>query len=434
MSSADVPPAVLPRVGALCRVLLQVRLLLAALTLLLALGETLTASFAVAFVGAVFSTWLVIRSWDRIAPHLVRHPILVGLDVVISYGILSLGGPLGPFFLFTVVTAAIAGLLYRWRGVAYVCALQVLFYYGALATSTTPGDWTFQTLAGQPAYYPVVGFVGVAVGRLLDEQARTDQARRAAEISAAAAGERARLAREMHDSLAKTLRGIAMAAAALPAWIDRSPQRAASEARNLASAAEIASREARDLIADLRADQLDRPLADIVRDIAAGWSDRTDIPVTLECAQDADLPLLSRYEAVAIVREALANAELHSAACSVRVRLARDGDRVAVDVRDDGRGFELASHGDDGDPPAWLRALARRGHYGIVGMHERATRAGGTLVVTSAAGQGTRVAASLPVGGQPAGREDAASAKDGDGPGTPSGRGATPRPTEADDA
>lgn len=400
MSSAEFPP-VLPRVGALCRVLLQVRLLLAALTLLLALGHTLTPNFLVAFAGAAFSSWLASRYWERIAPHLVRHPILVGLDVVISYGILSLGGPLGPFFLFTVVTAAIAGLLYRWRGVAYVCALQVLFYYGALATVvTTPDNWTFQTLIGQPAYYPVVGFVGVAVRRLLDEQARTDQARHVAEVAAAAADERTRLAREMHDSLAKTLRGIAMAATALPAWIDRSPERAAREARHLASAAEIASREARDLIADLRADELDRPLAEAMREIAGKWSDRAGIRVTLDCAEDADLPLVARYEVVAIFREALANAEQHSEACTVRVRLARDGGSVVIDVHDDGRGFELEPDNGYGSPDL-LRTFLERGRYGLVGMHERARRAGGTLAVTSAPGHGTRITVALPVGGEP---------------------------------
>lgn len=375
-------PAPLPRVGALCRVLLQVRQLLAALTLLSMLGRELTVGFLLAIAGAVFSSWLASRYWYRIGPHLVRHPILVGLDVVVSYGILSLGGPLGPFFLFTVVTAAIAGLLYRWRGLAYVCALQVLFYYGALATSgITPQNWTFQTLLGQPAYYPVVGFVGVAIRALLDEQARADDARRRAEIAAVAAEERARLAREMHDSLAKTLRGVAMAAAALPTWIARSPRRAAREAHNLAAAADSASRQARTLIADLRADRVDAPLPQSVQGIAAEWSLRTGVPTTLECATDVDLPVGARYELIAILREALVNVERHSGAHAVRVRLAGEAGGVVLEVRDDGRGFEVAPVSE------WLRC----GHYGLVGMHERAVRAGGRLCITSVPGQGSTV-------------------------------------------
>lgn len=396
MSSTETRPAVPARVGALCRVLLQVRLLLAALTLLFALGGRLTGNFWVAFAGAVFSSWLASRYWDRIAPRLVRHPILVGLDVLISYGILSLGGPLGPFFLFTVVTSAIAGLLYRWRGVAYVCLLQILFYYGALATAvTTPENWTFQTLLGQPAYYPIVAFVGVAVRRLHDEQATSDLARQRAEVAAAAADERARLAREMHDSLAKTLRGIAMAAAALPTWVERAPDRAASESRRLASAAETASREARDLIADLRADQLDTPLADTVREIAERWARRTGVSVTLDCREDADLPLAARYEALAIVREALANVEEHSDARTVRVRLAREAGRVVVEVADDGRGFTVEP--DIDRPPESRQGATRGSRYGLVGMRERAGRAGGTLEVTSAPGQGTTVTVAVPV-------------------------------------
>ncbi|MQA85135.1 MAG: hypothetical protein GEV03_11040 [Streptosporangiales bacterium] len=395
-SSTELPPesAVLPRVGALCRALLQVRLFLAALTLLGMLGRTVTLSFLLAFAGAVFSSWLASHYWDRLAPRLARHPILGGLDVVISYGILSLGGPLGPFFLFTVVTAALAGLLYRWRGVTYICALQVLFYYGALATAGIgPANWSFQTLIGQPAYYPVVGFVGVAIRRLLDEQDRTEEARRNAEVAAAAAEERARLAREMHDSLAKTLRGIAMAATALPAWLERSTERAAREARGLASAAEVASREARGLITHLRSDQLDRPLGDAVQKIATEWSRMTEIPVTLDCAAHVELPLMCRYEAVAILREALTNIERHADAFSVRVCLRRDGDRVALEVADDGRGFAPGPDTED-----WPDDLARRGHYGLVGMHERATRADGTFSISSAPGAGTRVVAVLPAG------------------------------------
>ena len=71
---------------------------------------------------------------------------------------------------------------------------------------------------------------------------------------AAAEAERARLARDMHDSLAKTVSGIGFAALALSRRIERDPEGAAEEARRLAEDARQATRQAREIIVGLRAD------------------------------------------------------------------------------------------------------------------------------------------------------------------------------------
>ncbi len=76
----------------------------------------------------------------------------------------------------------------------------------------------------------------------------------------AAEAERSRLARDMHDSLAKTVSGIGFAALALARKIERDPQGAADEARRLAADARQATREAREIITGLRTDEGDAPL------------------------------------------------------------------------------------------------------------------------------------------------------------------------------
>ncbi len=414
--SAKPSPALLARVRPLARVLMQVRFLLAAITVPMLAGRPLSAELVLAVVAALFTSWLSSRHWDRISGHLLRHPLLIGLDVVASFALLELAGPLGPFFLFTVVTSAVAGLLYRWRGVTYVCCLQVLCYFAALAAPTvTDTAWSFQAVVGQPAYYPLMGFVGVSVRRLLERQVSADEARRDAEVVAAAAEERSRLAREMHDSLAKSLRGVAMAASALPQWVTRSPDRAADEARRLASAAEIASRQARDLIDDLRTDQLRQPLAETLREVAGEWGEASGVAVTVEVTEQerARLGVLARYEAVAICKEALANVGRHAGAGSVRVVLRGDGGSaggVELTVTDDGSGFD-ASGG--------LDELSRAGHYGLIGMRERAARAGGTLDVHSTpAGRngsvhGTTITARFPAGSEETGAAGASSPNGG---------------------
>ena len=70
----------------------------------------------------------------------------------------------------------------------------------------------------------------------------------------AAEAERSRLARDMHDSLAKTVSGIGFAALALARRIERDPKGAAEEARQLAEDARQATREAREIITGLRTD------------------------------------------------------------------------------------------------------------------------------------------------------------------------------------
>ena len=72
-----------------------------------------------------------------------------------------------------------------------------------------------QALVVLPALYPLAAAGGAAVRRLLDRQAVTQLALAGAERRAAAGAERARVAREMHDSLGKTLYGIALAARGL---------------------------------------------------------------------------------------------------------------------------------------------------------------------------------------------------------------------------
>ena len=203
-------PAVPARVGAAFRLLMQLRTLTAAVTLPL-LPEHQPAPMVLLFsLGAL--SWIAARYWQRIVPHVLAHPILVAVDVAASFTALGVGGATGPFFLSTMITAAVAGLLFRWPGMLAISATQMLWYYLTLAAVPPSAvNQTFQAVAGQPLYYPLIGFAGAALRRLIDDQAE-------AQASAAAAEERARLAREMHDSLAKTLRGIAFAAGALPAW------------------------------------------------------------------------------------------------------------------------------------------------------------------------------------------------------------------------
>ncbi|RME48789.1 MAG: HAMP domain-containing protein [Chloroflexi bacterium] len=88
-----------------------------------------------------------------------------------------------------------------------------------------------------------------------------------------------------------------------------------------------------------------------------------------------------------IAQEALTNVVQHAQATQVEVKLHFAGHEVVLTIADDGVGFDV---------PERPEGLARRGHFGLLGMQERAALVGGRLVLESEAGRGTRVTAHLP--------------------------------------
>jgi signal transduction histidine kinase len=89
-------------------------------------------------------------------------------------------------------------------------------------------------------------------------------------------------------------------------------------------------------------------------------------------------------------REALRNAVSHANPTEISVRLVFDAAQVTLEVRDDGKGFDLD-----------LATLESRGHFGIIGMRERVEQLSGTFDLSSAPGKGTVVTVSLATSGMP---------------------------------
>lgn len=203
---------------------------------------------------------------------------------------------------------------------------------------------------------------GVASARLRQELERTALER-----------ERLRLAAEVHDGLAQDL-ALAMRELA------SDPSDEASRAR-LRAAVTSAHGIVRSLLTGMVAP---RPggLRPALEELCSRFAER-GLPVRLE--GDAELPELPPPVAAAAVRvlsEALANAERHAGAGAAVLEARRDGGRLVLAVRDDGRGFTGA---------------AGEGHFGLLLMRERARAANGSLTIDSAPGRGTRVALDLPL-------------------------------------
>jgi two-component system NarL family sensor kinase len=208
---------------------------------------------------------------------------------------------------------------------------------------------------------------------------------RSAELGAAE--ERNRIAREIHDTLAQGLAGIALQLETADALLERDVERdrVAASIRRALEQARTSLEEARRSVLELRAPPLEsRPLAAALRALVESTRERSGIDVALE-ATAADGPLPPRVELAlhGIAREALANLERHSNARRARVVVdTSSADVVRLVVEDDGRGFEPG-----GVPPR---------HYGLIGMNERARLVGGRLTVESTPGAGTRIVAEVP--------------------------------------
>jgi signal transduction histidine kinase len=347
-------------------------------------------------VVTAFASFLPLRYWDEWGPVISRRPAFLAADVLLNLTIYAYLGPASPFFLYTLGTPVLAGVLFRRTGAVLLGSAMLVGYYVLVVLSGNGLQELhaheardIQALVVLPALYPLAAAGGAAVRELLDRQAATQAALASAERRAAAGAERARVAREMHDSLGKTLYGIALAARGLAHRVGDEAPGAAAAARQLSDAAQMAAQEARGLISDLRSDTLDRPLRDALDTYVRDWSQRTGIAADLRC-NGVDLPHPgTRYELFCIVREALENVARHAHARHVAVALRSVDPDVVLSVADDGVGIDGR-----GDP----RALQSHGHYGLVGMAERGERIGATVEIAGQRGAGTTVTVRLPAG------------------------------------
>jgi signal transduction histidine kinase len=210
--------------------------------------------------------------------------------------------------------------------------------------------------------------------------------------------ERLRVAREMHDSLAKTVEGLSMMASALPARCERDPMSAVALARQLSVDAQQAAVEARALMTDLRptADQ-SVPLVQLIGTRVDEFAQRSGVTARFICPDritEADgPPPEAHHEILRILGEALINAERHGHARNVTVTLKDDRATWSLSIADDGSGLRQAPN---------LERLQAGGHFGIAGMDERARSIGGVLKVAPNPAGGTMVVVRVPSANHPA--------------------------------
>jgi two-component system nitrate/nitrite sensor histidine kinase NarX len=199
-----------------------------------------------------------------------------------------------------------------------------------------------------------------------------------AEESAAAA-ERNRLARDLHDAVTQTLFSAGLIAEVLPRIWERKPDEGLRRLNELRELTRGALAEMRTLLLELRPSALvEVPLGDLLRQLAESITGRARVPVTVQMEGDCTMPVEVKVALYRIAQEALNNIAKHAGASRASVSVTCQAEEVTLEVRDDGRGFDAL----DISPQS----------LGVGIMRERAQAIGADLGIESAPGEGTLIA------------------------------------------
>ncbi|HEX4039686.1 MAG TPA: two-component regulator propeller domain-containing protein [Acidobacteriaceae bacterium] len=201
-------------------------------------------------------------------------------------------------------------------------------------------------------------------------------------------GERARIAREIHDTLAQGFVAVSVHLE-LVAQLMRSSGEAAKQQLEHAQALVRSSLEdARMSIWELRSQATEREelatrMLRMAEDTVAREGSQARVQMRV-AGTNHPLDASVERELARIAREAVVNAVRHGKARNILLRLEFDGSMFGMEIRDDGKGFAGSAPGPES------------GHFGVMGMGERAQAIGAELTVESAEGEGTRVHLKMP--------------------------------------
>ena len=198
----------------------------------------------------------------------------------------------------------------------------------------------------------------------------------------AAAAERSRLARELHDSVTQSLFAASLKADVVAETCVAPTPRVEQALEDLRHLTRGALAEMRTLLLEVRPDSVLRtPLAELLRQLVEAARGRARLAVELEAGSVRALPDAVHITFYRVAQEALNNVVRHAGASAARVVLGDDG-AVVLTVADDGAGFDTGE--------------ASRGRLGIISMRERAASVDADLTIETAPGRGTVVTLTWP--------------------------------------
>jgi signal transduction histidine kinase len=327
------------------------------------------------------------RAWRRVRS--LEGALLVVAVSLLSVAAVSVDEPL----IYVVFPALIwAALRFGPPGATLAIVIATGIVVGVTASEVGPffKQAIDQRTLSTQVYIVVTSLTTLFLGAVVSERERsaTELAEAKRHEGEQAMEERHRIARDLHDSVSQALFSMVLHTRAAQRSLRREGLSASdSLAGSLDEIAELtrsAQTEMRALIFELRREPVEDGLVAALAGHASMLDAKGIVTVVVEGPEDR-LALSPHAEAqlFGIGREALANIVKHADARNASVRVQTAADRVLLQVRDDGRGF---------DP-----AASHPGHFGLDSMQSRATEVGGQLTITSAPGQGTVIAVEAPL-------------------------------------
>jgi len=199
--------------------------------------------------------------------------------------------------------------------------------------------------------------------------------------------ERQRMARELHDTLAQGLAGLILQLEAVDSnLLQGQAEQAGAIVQQAMDRARSTLAEARRAITNLRSEGLiDNDLVEAVRKEVARFRSATGIAVSSIYHPLPEIPASLNEHALRAIREGLTNIARHAQAQRVSLHIGMNDQALVLLLKDDGVGFDAE------------QGVGREGHYGLIGLRERARLVGGSMVVESEPGKGTTLILRLPL-------------------------------------
>jgi len=310
---------------------------------------------------------------------------MLAIDTLLAWGIILV-------FIRDFYTAAYAGFVYiileaavRFgiTGSLSMALVFILGLYGAFLYREAAFGVRFST-SGYAFWTALMTIVSVAVGMIVHEGRRQ---RRQSELylkENTLLSERHRIARDLHDTVLKTLQGLSLEARTLGNKMPSTKE----TAQYIEEVCSRTSREIREVIFDLRSENVEEDIGSQISRMLDEWSKTTGISGESNLfGQDIALPPETVRQLRNIVSEALTNIKRHAGASRVQVNLDISHEALNIEIRDNGRG--IGRNADE------LQSFVSEGKLGIAGMKERVELLGGVFSL-SGDRTGTVVKFSIP--------------------------------------
>jgi len=314
---------------------------------------------------------------------------MLAVDILLAWGIILV-------FVRDFYTAAYAGFVYiileaavRFGiiGSLSMALVFILGLLGAFLYREAAFGVRFST-SGYAFWTALMTIISVSVGMIVHEGRKQ---RRQGEIylkENTLLSERHRIARELHDTVLKTLQGLSLEARALG---NKLPS-AKETAQYIEEVCSRTSREIREVIFDLRSENVDEGIGSQISKMLAEWSESTGISGEFNLSgQDIGLPPESVRQLKNILSEALTNIQRHAGASCVRLNVNISHETLSIEISDNGRGI--------GRSMDELHYFVTEGKLGIAGMRERVEMLGGSFSLSSDQ-RGTSINLHVPVSQQ----------------------------------